>query len=145
MNSAIVVTYGASANLFAAPIIHFGTETQKVKFLPKIMSGELLGAIAITEPTAGSDAVGGMQTTAIKKGDKYIINGSKRFITNGSKADYLLMYALTDPDATKKRFGISAFIFPTDTPGFERVQDFELSVFAINQNLRNPCDVLQSE
>ena len=144
VNSAIVVTYGASANLFAAPIIHFGTEAQKVKFLPKIMSGELLGAIAITEPTAGSDAVGGMQTTAIKKGDKYIINGSKRFITNGSKADYLLMYALTDPNATKKRFGISAFIFPTDTPGFERVQDFELSGRrgSINSYLKfNNCEI----
>ena len=84
INSAFVVTYGASANLFCTPIIHFGTEEQKKKYLvPVGIKGEKLGAIAITEPTAGSDAVGGMKTTAIKKGDKYIINGEKRFITNG--------------------------------------------------------------
>ncbi|MBD3227902.1 MAG: acyl-CoA dehydrogenase [Candidatus Lokiarchaeota archaeon] len=127
VNSAVVVTYGASANLFSAPIIHYGTEEQKAKFLKPIMSGELLGAIGITEPTAGSDAIGGMRTTAIKKGDVYVINGQKRYITNGSKADYILLYALTDPEAPKKHHGISAFIFPTDTPGFERVKDYELA------------------
>ncbi|MHA1279205.1 MAG: acyl-CoA dehydrogenase family protein [Candidatus Helarchaeota archaeon] len=127
VNSAIVVTYGASANLFAAPIIHFGTEQQKEKYLKPIMSGEKLGAIGITEPSAGSDAIGGMKTTAIKNGDTYIINGEKRYITNGSKADYILLYALTNPDAPKKHLGISAFIFPTNTPGFERVKDFELA------------------
>lgn len=127
VNSAVVVTYGASANLFSAPIIHYGTEQQKKKFLKPIMSGELLGAIGITEPTAGSDAIGGMRTTAVKKGDKYIINGQKRYITNGSRADYILLYALTNPDAPKKHHGISAFIFPTDTPGFERIKDYELA------------------
>jgi len=127
VNSAVVVTYGASANLFAAPIIHFGTEEQKEKFLKPIMNGTALGAIGITEPGAGSDAVGGMKTTAIKKGNVYVINGEKRFITNGSRADYILIYALTNPKAAKKHEGISAFIFPTKTPGFERVKDFELA------------------
>ena len=127
VNSAVVVTYGASANLYSAPIIYFGTEQQKEKYLKPIMSGDKLGAIAITEPSAGSDAVGGMKTTAIKKGDVYVINGEKRYITNGSRADYLLLYALTNPKAPKKHLGISAFIFPTDTPGFERVKDFELA------------------
>jgi len=127
VNSAVVVTYGASANLFAAPIIHFGTEKQKEKYLKPIMSGEALGAIGITEPSAGSDAIGGMKSTAIKKGDAYVLNGEKRYITNGSRADYILLYALTNPNAPKKHQGISAFIFPTDTPGFERVKDFDLA------------------
>ncbi|MHA1310672.1 MAG: acyl-CoA dehydrogenase family protein [Candidatus Helarchaeota archaeon] len=144
VNSAIVVTYGASANLFAAPIIHFGTEEQKKKFLKPIMNGELLGAIGITEPSAGSDAVGGMKTTAIKKGDVYVINGEKRYITNGSRADYILLYALTDPNAPRKHNGISAFIFPTDTPGFERVKDYELAGRrgSVNSQLRfHNCEV----
>ncbi|MHA1728354.1 MAG: acyl-CoA dehydrogenase family protein [Promethearchaeota archaeon] len=144
VNSAVVVTYAASANLFSAPIIHYGTKEQKSKFLKKIMSGELLGAIAITEPTAGSDAVGGMKTTAIKKGDTYIINGQKRYITNGSKADYILLYALTNPDAPRNHQGISAFIFPTDTPGFESIKDYRLAGRrgSINSLLRfNNCEV----
>jgi isovaleryl-CoA dehydrogenase len=129
VNAAVVVTYGASANLFSEPIIHFGTEEQKARYLPEIMTGEKLGAIGITEPSAGSDAVGGMKTTAIKSegGDSYVINGEKRFITNGSRADYILLYALTNPEADKKSHGISAFIFPTDTAGFERVKDFDLA------------------
>src|SRR5271157_1041917 len=129
VSPAVVVTYGASANLFSEPIIFFGTEEQKATYLKDIMSGEKLGAIGITEPSAGTDAIGGMKTTAIKSesGDTYVINGEKRFITNGSKADYILLYALTNPQADKKSHGISAFIFPTDTPGFERVKDFELT------------------
>ncbi len=147
VSGALVVTYGASANLFAAPIIHFGTAYQKKKYLTKIMSGESLGAIGITEPGAGSDAIGGMKTTALKtdSGDAYILNGEKRFITNGSKADYVLVYALTDPKAPKKSQGISAFILPTATPGFERVKDFELAGRrgSINSYLRfNNCKVL---
>jgi len=144
VSSAVVVTYGASANLFSAPIIHFGTEEQKKKFLRPIMEGKLLGAIGITEPSAGSDAIGGMKTTAIKKGDVYIINGEKRFITNGSRADYILLYALTNPNAPKKHQGISAFIFPTDTPGFERIKDYELAGRrgSVNSHLRfNNCEV----
>lgn len=146
ISGALVVTYGASANLFAAPIIHFGTEDQKKKYLTKIMSGEALGAIGITEPSAGSDAIGGMKTTAIKteSGDAYILNGEKRFITNGSKADYILVYALTDPKSAKKSQAISAFIFSTKTPGFEVVKDFELAGRrgSINSYLRfNDCKV----
>ncbi|TFG04271.1 MAG: acyl-CoA dehydrogenase [Promethearchaeota archaeon] len=145
VNSAVVVTYGASANLFSAPIIHFGTEDQKKKYLPGIMSGNKLGAIGITEPSAGSDAVGGMKMTAIKKGDKYILNGEKRYITNGSRADYILLYALTNPNAPKKHQGISAFIVDTQTPGFEPVKDFELAGRrgSVNSYLRfKNCEVL---
>ena len=125
INSAVVVTYGASANLFSAPIIHFGTAEQKKKYLPPILTGEKLGGIAITEPTAGSDAIGGMRCTAVKKGSSYLLNGEKRFITNGSKADYLLLYALTNLENPSKHRSISAFIIETDSSGFERVKDFE--------------------
>jgi len=126
INSAVVVTYGASANLYAAPIIHFGTKEQQKRFLTPVMNGEKIGGIAITEPTAGSDAIGGMKTAAVKKGDKYVINGEKRFITNGSRADFLLLYALTNPEAPKKHQAISAFVIDTSRPGFTRVKDYEL-------------------
>ncbi|MFX0080626.1 MAG: acyl-CoA dehydrogenase family protein [Candidatus Hodarchaeota archaeon] len=119
------VIYGCSCNLFGVPIIHFGTNEQHEKFLKPIMNGSALGALGITEPTAGSDAVGGIRTSAVRKGDNYIINGEKRFITNGSVAKYILLYCITNPNV-HPREGISAIVFPTDTPGFEVVKDFEL-------------------
>jgi alkylation response protein AidB-like acyl-CoA dehydrogenase len=119
------VIYGCSCNLFGVPIIHFGTNEQHEKFLKPIMDGSALGALGITEPTAGSDAVGGIRTTAVRKGDKFIINGEKRFITNGSIAKYILLYCITNPNV-HPREGISAIVFPTDTPGFEVVKDYEL-------------------
>lgn len=122
---ATAVTYGASAALYAMPIIKFGTKEQHEKFLKPIMHGEKLGAIAMTEPGAGCDVVGGMRCSAKKSGDGYIINGEKRFITNGSKADYLLLYVITNPNV-KPNEGISAFIFPTNTEGFKVIKDYEL-------------------
>lgn len=97
------------------PILYFGTEEQKKKYLPKLTSGEYLGAFALTEPHAGSDA-SSIRTTAVKKGDKYILNGSKVFITNGGAADIYITFAVTDPEKGTK--GISAFIVEKDTPGF---------------------------
>jgi alkylation response protein AidB-like acyl-CoA dehydrogenase len=137
------VVYGASCNLYGVPIIHFGTREQQKKFLKSIMDGTALGAIGITEPTGGSDAIGGMRTTAIKKGDKYIINGEKRFITNGSIAKYILLYCKTNTEVPPRK-GISAIVFPTDTPGFEVVKDFELigRKGSVNSYLRfNNCEV----
>ena len=119
------VVYGSSCNLYGVPIIHFGTREQQENFLKPIMNGSALGAIGITEPTGGSDAIGGMRTTAVKKGDKYIINGEKRFITNGSIAKYILLYCKTNTEVPPRN-GISAIVFPTETPGFEVVKDFEL-------------------
>ena len=119
------VIYGCSCNLFGVPIIHFGTSEQHEKFLKPIMDGTALGALGITEPTAGSDAVGGIRTTAVRKGDHYVINGEKRFITNGSIAHYILLYCITNPNV-HPREGISAIVFPTDTLGFEVVKDYEL-------------------
>ncbi|MBY0085007.1 acyl-CoA dehydrogenase [Brevibacillus brevis] len=97
------------------PILYFGTEEQKRKYVTKLASGEYLGAFALTEPHAGSDA-SSIRTTAVKKGDEYILNGNKVFITNGGEADTYIAFAVTD--VTKGTKGISAFIVDKDTPGF---------------------------
>lgn len=97
------------------PILYFGTEEQKQKYVPKLASGEFLGAFCLTESGAGSDAAA-LKTRAIQKGDHYELNGSKLFITNGGEADVYIVFASTDPDAGSK--GITAFIVEKDTPGF---------------------------
>jgi acyl-CoA dehydrogenase len=96
------------------PILYFGTEEQKQKYVTKLASGEYLGAFCLTEPSAGSDA-GSMKSRAVKKEDHYVINGSKVFITNGGEADVYIVFASTDPD--KGGRGVSAFIVEKDTPG----------------------------
>ncbi|MDQ0219454.1 acyl-CoA dehydrogenase family protein [Peribacillus cavernae] len=101
-------THGALSLLLA------GSEEQKQKYLPQIASGEILGAIAITEPNAGSDAAG-MATIAVRDGNEYILNGNKVFITTGDKADVITVFAKTDPDARHK--GMSAFLVEKGTPG----------------------------
>jgi alkylation response protein AidB-like acyl-CoA dehydrogenase len=118
------VSRGVSSVYFAPPVYKFGNEEQKAKYLPPIVTGEKIGAIGITEPDVGSDTAG-MQTKAVRDGDSFVINGEKRFITNGSLADYILLFAVTDP-SVKARKGMSAFIFETQTPGFSVVKDYEL-------------------
>lgn len=98
------------------PILNFGTDEQKEKFLKPLAAGEHLGAFCLTEPHAGSDA-SDLRTKAVKDGDNYILNGVKQFITSGKTADIAIVFAVTDPDAGKK--GISAFIVPTNTPGYK--------------------------
>ncbi|WP_266032973.1 acyl-CoA dehydrogenase family protein [Brucella intermedia] len=100
------------------PILRFGTEEQKQRFLPKMASGEWIGGFALTEPQAGSDA-SALKTRARRDGDHYVIDGSKQFITSGKNGSVVIVFAVTDPSAGKK--GISAFILPTDTPGYEVV------------------------
>lgn len=94
----------------------FGTKEQKDKYLPRLSSGEFIGAIALTEPDAGSN-VTGIKTRAVEAGDYYVLNGNKIFITNGNVADIICVVAVTDPDSRPK--GISTLIFETDTPGFQ--------------------------
>jgi len=106
----------AGSGLGAFPILLFGNEEQKKKYLPQIASGEKLAAFALTEPEAGSDA-GAVRTTAKKDGDYYILNGNKIFITNGGEADIYTVIALTNPE--KGARGASAFIVEKGTPGFE--------------------------
>ena len=110
----VAVTYAADA-LGATPILLYGNEEQKRKYLPDIASGARLTAFGLTEPTAGSDA-GGIRTTAIRDGDDYILNGTKQFITNGGEAEIYTIIALTDPSRGAR--GASAFIVEKDTPGF---------------------------
>lgn len=97
------------------PILYFGTDEQKKKYVPKLAGGEYLGAFALTEPHAGSDA-SSIRTTAVRQGDEYILNGNKVFITNGGEADTYIAFAVTD--SSKGTKGISAFIVEKDTPGF---------------------------
>jgi isovaleryl-CoA dehydrogenase len=115
ISPALGMTYGAHSNLCANNINKNGNEKQKSKYLPPMCRGEHIGALCLTEPNAGSDALGGMRTVAKKKGDIYVLNGSKMFITNGAIADTLLVYAKTAPELGPH--GISAFIVEADTPG----------------------------
>lgn len=109
------VIVAVNNSLCAYPILNFGTEEQKQKFLPLLCSGEKIGAIGITEPNAGSD-VAGMETTARLDGDYYILNGTKRFITNGTEAGVYVVFAYTNRELKHK--GMSAFIVERGTPGF---------------------------
>lgn len=109
------LTYEAHISLGCMPIYLFGTEEQKQKYLTPLCRGECLGSFGLTEPNAGSDA-GGTQTTAVLEDDRWVINGSKCFITNASFARFVTITALTDRARGKR--GISAIIVPTDTPGF---------------------------
>ncbi|WP_404436231.1 acyl-CoA dehydrogenase [Stutzerimonas chloritidismutans] len=104
------------------PILRFGTDEQRQRYLTPLASGEQIGAFALTEPHAGSDA-SSLRTRARRDGDSYVINGAKQFITSGQHAGTVIVFAVTDPDAGKR--GISAFIVPTDTPGYQvvRVED----------------------
>ena len=110
----IAICYSASA-LGAYPIILFGTEEQKQKYLPAIAKGEKLAAFGLTEPAAGSDA-SALQTTAVKQGDHYVLNGVKHFITNGGDAEIYTIIAMTDK--TKGPRGASLFVVEKGTPGF---------------------------
>lgn len=96
------------------PIMYFGNEEQKAKYLPKMATGEYIGAFCLTEASSGSDA-GSLKTKAVNKGDHYVLNGSKMFITNGGEADVYIVFASTDP--SQGTYGITAFIVDKDTPG----------------------------
>ncbi|KZS50564.1 acyl-CoA dehydrogenase family protein [Rhizobium anhuiense] len=101
------------------PILKFGTEEQRQRFLPKLANGEWIGGFALTEPQAGSDA-SNLKTRARRDSDHYVLDGSKQFITSGKNGDVIIVFAVTDPDAGKK--GITAFIVPTKTPGYEVIR-----------------------
>jgi alkylation response protein AidB-like acyl-CoA dehydrogenase len=117
------ITYGAHMGLAGMSIFIAGTEAQKQKYLIALATGEKIGAYALTEPGAGSDAAN-LQLTARPDGDHFILNGTKLWITNGDIADIVIVYTLTDP-ALKARGGITAFIVETNTPGFSanRIHD----------------------
>ena len=114
-SASVGLSYGAHSNLCVNQLRRNGNEQQKRHYLPKLISGQHVGALAMSEPGAGSDVVS-MRTKAIKKGDRYILNGSKMWITNGPQAETLIVYAKTDPDAGAR--GITAFIIEKGMKGF---------------------------
>jgi acyl-CoA dehydrogenase len=109
------VTVSVHNSLCGAPITKWGTDAQKQEWLPKLATGEVLGAYALTEPASGSDAAA-LQTRAVKDGDDYVLDGTKIWVTTGSLAGLVIVYARTNPDVPKAK-GISAFLVPSDTPG----------------------------
>ncbi len=121
-SAAASMTFNLHNSLLAPPLLKYGTEDQKSRYLKGAAEGSLLGAFALTEPGAGSDA-GAQKTTAVKDGAEYVINGTKTFITNGSVADFVIITAMTDPEAGTR--GISAFMVEATTPGFSAGKDEE--------------------
>jgi isovaleryl-CoA dehydrogenase len=121
-SAAVGLSYGAHSNLCVNQIRRNGTDAQKRKYLPKLVSGEHVGALAMSEPNAGSDVVS-MRTRADKRGDRYILNGSKMWITNGPHADTLVVYAKTDPTAGSR--GITAFLVEKGMTGFLPAQKLD--------------------
>ena len=116
-SASVGLSYGAHSNLCLNQIRLNGTEEQKQHYLPKLCSGEHIGALAMSEPSAGSDVVS-MRLQATREGDHFVLNGNKMWITNGPDADVYVIYAKTDADAGSK--GITAFIVERNTPGFSR-------------------------
>lgn len=121
-SASIGLSYGAHSNLCVNQIHKNGSHEQKLKYLPKLCSGEHIGALAMSEPNAGSDVVS-LKLRAVKDGDHYILNGNKMWITNGPDAHTYVIYAKTDPEAGSR--GITAFIVERDTPGFSQAQKLD--------------------
>ncbi|NJL07442.1 MAG: isovaleryl-CoA dehydrogenase [Methylacidiphilales bacterium] len=121
-SGAVGLSYGAHSNLCINQLRRNGTQEQKRRYLPRLVSGEHLGALAMSEPGAGSDVVS-MKTRAEKRGDRYVLNGTKMWITNGPGADTLVVYAKTDPAAGPK--GITAFIVERGMKGFSTAQKLD--------------------
>jgi isovaleryl-CoA dehydrogenase len=121
-SASVGLSYGAHSNLCVNQIKRNGSEAQKMKYLPKLISGEYIGALAMSEPNAGSDVVS-MKLKAEKKGDRYILNGTKMWITNGPDADVIVVYAKTDIHAGPR--GITAFIVEKNFKGFSVAQKLD--------------------
>ena len=121
-SASVGLSYGAHSNLCVNQIHRMGSAEQKARYLPKLVSGEHVGALAMSEPGSGSDVVS-MRLRADRHGDHYVLNGSKMWITNGPDANVYVIYAKTDMDAGSK--GITAFIVERDFPGFSRAQKLD--------------------
>ncbi len=141
--------FAVQTDMVLPPIHLLGTEEQKQRYLAPGIKGEKVGCLGITEPGAGSD-VAGIRTTAIRDGDEYVVNGSKTFITNGVRADFILMVAKTDPDAGHS--GITLFLVDTDTPGFRVSRQLEkMGMHASDtaelafEDMRVPADAVLGE
>lgn len=134
-SAGIGLSYGAHSNLCVNQIHKNGSQAQKEKYLPKLVSGEHIGALAMSEPNAGSDVVS-MKLRADKKGDKYILNGNKMWITNGPDASTFVIYAKTDVNGGSR--GITAFIVEKDSPGFSQAQKLD----KLGMRSSNTCELV---
>ncbi|QCZ93807.1 isovaleryl-CoA dehydrogenase [Salinimonas iocasae] len=134
-SAGIGLSYGAHSNLCVNQIFKNGSEAQREKYLPKLVSGEHVGALAMSEPNAGSDVVS-MKLRAEKRGDKYVLNGNKMWITNGPDAQTFVIYAKTDTSAGAK--GITAFIVEKDFPGFSQAQKLD----KLGMRSSNTCELI---
>ena len=134
-SAAVGLSYGAHSNLCVNQIRRNGTEAQKRKYLPRLISGEHVGALAMSEPGAGSDVVS-MRTRADRKGDRYVLNGGKMWITNGPDAEVLVVYAKTDPAAGKR--GITAFLIEKGMKGFSTAQKLD----KLGMRGSNTCELI---
>ncbi|MBL4794817.1 MAG: isovaleryl-CoA dehydrogenase [Pseudomonadales bacterium] len=134
-SASVSLSYGAHSNLCVNQIYRNANDEQKSKYLPKLISGEHVGALAMSEPNAGSDVVS-MKLRADKKGDHYLLNGTKMWITNGPDADTYIIYAKTDLD--KGSHGMSAFIVERDFPGFSRGQKLD----KLGMRGSNTCELI---
>jgi isovaleryl-CoA dehydrogenase len=121
-SASVGLSYGAHSNLCVNQLHRWGSDEQRQRFLPKLVTGEHLGALAMTETGAGSDVMS-MRTTATRDGDEYVLNGSKMWITNAPQSDVMIVYAVTDADAGSR--GLSAFIVERGTPGFSTPQKLD--------------------
>ncbi len=121
-SASVGLSYGAHSNLCVNQIRRNGNDEQRQRYLPKLITGEHVGALAMSEPGSGSDVVS-MKLRAEDKGDRYVLNGNKMWITNGPDADVLVVYAKTDPDAGSR--GITAFLIEKDFPGFSTAQKLD--------------------
>jgi isovaleryl-CoA dehydrogenase len=121
-SASVGLSYGAHSNLCVNQLHRWGNDVQRRHFLPRLVSGEHLGALAMTETGAGSDVMS-MRTTATRDGDEYVLNGSKMWITNAPQSDVMIVYAVTDADAGSR--GLSAFIVERGTPGFSTPQKLD--------------------
>ena len=134
-SASVGLSYGAHSNLCVNQIRRNGNEDQKRRYLPKLISGEHVGALAMSEPGAGSDVVS-MRLRADKKGDRYVLNGTKMWITNGPDADTLVVYAKTNPDAGPR--GITAFIIEKGFEGFSTAQKLD----KLGMRGSNTCELI---
>jgi isovaleryl-CoA dehydrogenase len=148
-SAAVGLSYGAHSNLCVNQLRRWGNDEQKQRYLPKLVSGEFLGALAMSEAGAGSDVMG-MRTTATRDGDHYVLQGSKMWITNAPGADLIIVYAKTDPSA--KSGGISAFLVARGTPGFSTPQKLDKlgmrgsdTSEVLLENCRVPASMLLAE
>ena len=134
-SASVGLSYGAHSNLCVNQIRRNGTEAQKRRYLPRLIAGDHVGALAMSEPGAGSDVVG-MRTRAEKRGDRFVLNGSKMWITNGPDADVLVVYAKTTPDAGPR--GITAFLIEKGFKGFSTAQKLD----KLGMRVSNTCELV---